>query len=228
MPGRHLLNFFLAVVVVAVLATIAVGVFWQSEMGYRRLRNAVALSLATTMEREVQVGEISGNVLTGFVVENVALAKEGGFAEGVEYGAARVEITYSLLAALRGQLTAPAAVKRITVEGGYGVFDTREEETALTKLFEAKPFEPVPPEEKFQPLILVQDSVLDLIVSAEGRTIPLRLVGLEGYCKINAVGPMEIAVRARSGDGSFRSFSAEVLTDGEERFFAAQGRVEGV
>ena len=139
MPGRHLLNFFLAVVVVAVLATIAVGVFWQSEMGYRRLRNAMALSLATTMEREVQVGEISGNLLTGFVVENVALAKEGGFAEGVEYGAARVEITYSLLAALRGQLTAPAAVKQDHGRGAAMESLTREkEETALTKLFEGQ------------------------------------------------------------------------------------------
>ena len=83
-----------------------------------RVRDVLAQELATASQRQVQVGQVSGNLLTGVRVDNLAIADEQGFAHGSVLAAERVTIKYDLPAVLRGRIKAPASIKQIDLDRG--------------------------------------------------------------------------------------------------------------
>lgn len=227
MTLQGVLKLILILVIVGIIALMVVPV-WSLHTKVREyLRNVVAQELARQTEREIQLGEISGNLLTGVKIHHLAIGVEEGLDQGVVIAAERVEIQLDLLAVLRGEITAPASVKQIIIDRAYVLIDRSEAgKLNLEKLFKPKPPKKVPPEEKFQPTVVVRNSVIDLVAAGiGGKTLGLRLIEVNGRVKLNPVGPMEIQVSAQSGDGNFDTLSLQALSDTQEHFVILRGRI---
>ena len=225
---RQLLRIILALIVlgmalVLVLALLSARPSFLTD----RVRDVLAQELATASQRQVQVGQVSGNLLTGVRVDNLAIADEQGFAHGSVLAAERVTIKYDLPAVLRGRIKAPASIKQIDLDRAYVLVDRGATgKLNLEKLFKPKVPQLVPPEEKFQPLITLRNSVVDIVAQGVGgQTIRTRLTPVDGSVKINPVGPMQIALTARSGDGAFGSLSLRASSDTDEHYFIIEGRL---
>ncbi len=195
-----------------------------------RVRNVLAQELAELSDRQVQIGEVSGNLLTGIQVDNLALADEGGFQQGAILAAGRVTIKYDLPAVLHGRLKAPASIKEITLDRVYArVERAADGEINLAQLFKRKVAKRLPLEERFQPLITIRDSVVDVVAAGAGRyTLRTRLAPVNGTVKINAVGPTRLALTTRSADGAFGALSLRASADFDQQYFLAEGRLENL
>lgn len=228
LPGT--LKLILTLVIVGLLALLVVPIYSLHARGCEYLRNLAAQELARQTEREVQLGEISGNLLTGVQIHHVAIGVEGGLDQGVAVAAERVGLRYDLFAVLRGDLAAPASIKQITIDRAYALIDrSAEGKFNLAKLFKPKPPHKVPPAKRFQPVVVVRNSVVDLVAAGvEGKTLTLRLTEVNGRVKLNPVGPMEIQLSAQSGDGNFGTLSLQALSDTQEHFVIVRGRVTGL
>jgi len=189
---RYLLRIILALIVLG-LAAVLVLAFLSVRPDFlqERVRDVLAQQLATQSKRQVQIGRVSGNLLTGIRVENLAVADERGFQHGAVVAAQTTVIKYDLLAVLHGRLKAPASIKQIDLTRAYLLVNRNATgQLNLEKIFKPKLPAHLPPEEKFQPLITVHDSVVDVVAEGvAGHTIRARLTPVNGSVKVAPSAP---------------------------------------
>jgi uncharacterized protein involved in outer membrane biogenesis len=226
---RYLLRIILALIAVG-LAAVLVLAWLSARPGFlqERVRDVLAQQLATQSQRQIQIGAVSGNLLTGLRVENLAVADERGFSHGAVVAVQTVVLKYDLLAVLHGRLTALASIRQIDLYHAYVLVDrSATGQLNLSKIFKPKIPKHVPPEQKFQPLITIHDSVVDLIAAGvAGHTVRTRLTAVNGSVKIEPVGPVRVALTMGSADAAFGSLTIRALSDDSENYFLMQGRLE--
>jgi len=160
---RNIAKYILIVVVtLGLLAVGGVYVVARPVWVRERVRDVLAQELANRTGREVQVGEIEGNLLTGIIVNDLAIAEKQHLADGVVLGAESVRIKYNLLAVLRGEIAAAASVEQVDLYKPYA--KVVRDETGiinLTRIFPPAKV-PIPPEERIRGKVIVHDAVIDL------------------------------------------------------------------
>ncbi len=227
---RFLKVILLLVIVLGILA--GVGLYVAARPGWvrERIRDILAQELANRTGREVQVGAVEGNLLTGIIINDLAIAEQQGLSEGVVLGAGQVRIKYNLLAVLRGQVAAAASVQQIDLYQVY-VKVVRDEtgQINLTRIF--PPAEvPVPPEKRFRGTVIVHSGVIDLedqaLIANQAESLALRLTAVEGQVAVNPYGPVVVTVQAKSG--RFGSVKLRAQADTENRVFCIDGSVIGL
>ncbi len=220
----------------AVLLLLAVaGVYLASRTDWVRaqLRALIAEQIAERSGREVQVGEISGDLLSGVVINNFAIAAESKLEEGVILAAERIRISYDLFAVLRGR--APVAcIQRVELEQAYADL-VRDEKGVinLTQIFPpAEPPVVVPPEQRFRGQIVIRDNVIDYRDEAaptrDGQPLEMRFTDVQGEVLVSQYGPLTAHLEATAADERFSSLALDVRADTEKNIFSVDGTLGGV
>ncbi len=224
----------LILLVLVVLGGIgAVYLAGQSRWARGQLRAVIAEQLAQRSGREVQVGAIEGNLLSGVVINDLAIAAGERLADGVVLAAERIRIDYDLFAIIRGRPPL-ACIPRVEIDRAYA--DVARDEQGiinLTQIF--PPPEPprvIPPEERFRGQVVITSSVLDLCDEAaptrDGRPLALRLTGVSGEVLISQHGPLYVHLEAASTNQRFAAAELDVRADTETNTFAVDGKLRGV
>ncbi len=228
---RVLLRAILVLLVLGLALLIVLGALSVRPTYLReRVRDILAQELAQSTARQVQVGDIGGNLLTGVTVRNLAIADEGGFQRGPVLAAERMVIKYDLPAVLSGQIGSLASIKAISLERAYArVERSADGSINLQKLFKPRPPRRLPPEQQFQALITVHDSVVDLVAEGlAGHTLRTRLTPVNGSVKIEPVGPMRLVLSTGSADGAFGRLALQALADPAESYVIVRGSLESL
>ncbi len=230
---RNILKYILIIVVgLGILAGVGLYVAARPIWVRERVRDILAQELANRTSREVQVGQIEGNLLTGIIVNDLAIAEKEGLSEGVVLGAERVRIKYDLMAVLRGQVAAAASVEQVDLYKPYAKI-VRDEAGRINL---ARIFPPakvlVPPEKRFAGKVVVHDAIIDLedqtLLAKEGKSLPLRLTEVQGEVAVNPHGPLNVTLQASNDAGRFTSAEIELRADTEKRIFSMEGSVVGL
>lgn len=230
---RNVAKYILVLLVVlGILAGVGLYVALRPRWVRERVRDIVAQELANRTGREVQVGQIEGNLLTGIILNNLAIAERERLSDGVVLGAARVRIKYNLMAVLRGQVAAAASVEQVDLYQPY-VKIIRDEvgEINLTRIFPPAKV-PIPPEKRFRGKLIIHDAVIDLedqtLGANEGKPLALRLTDVQGEVAVNPYGPLAVTLRASNDAGRFASLEIELRADTEKKIFCIEGSVAGL
>ncbi|HEY3397490.1 MAG TPA: translocation/assembly module TamB domain-containing protein [Armatimonadota bacterium] len=231
MKLRPVLRIILVLVVVGMVLAIGLAL-WATRPEYlqARARDVLAQVLAEQVAREVQIGTVGGNLLTGITIENLAVGGEKGLQNGAAISAQHVRITFDLPALLARRVALAACVKRIDLDRAYVLLDlSAKGKLSLSSLFKPRAAKRPPPEQRFQPLIVMTDSVVDLSVPGANKSkIATRLSPVRASVKLNALGPMQISVVAGSAEQSFEQLNVQALDDEDERAVLIHGAVTGL
>jgi len=130
-----------------------------------RVQAIVACELARVTGREVQMGKLSGDLITGVEARDVAIAGSKGLRTGVVLSARKVRVSYDLLAVLRGEQAPAAAVKLVEIERPYAkAVRDAERRINLVELFpQPKPPIPVPPEKRFRGRVVIRGAMVEYV-----------------------------------------------------------------
>ena len=225
----------LALCLIVSCAVVGTGVFLgvsRSSWGRAKLRDTVAEELATYTRRQVQLGPVDGDLLTGVVAHDVALADGATFRSGTVFSADEVRVRYNLLAILRGQMGAAASIRDITLLRPYAkLVRFRDGHTNLADLIRP-PTKPTKPEEQFRGKVFVRDGSLDLQDSKtllrSGAPLMLRLREVQADADLAMNGRVTGRVWAADGDGRFGRVWADVAVAPAHGDYSAHGVVQGL
>lgn len=145
------------------------------------LRVAISAEMSQRLRREVEVGHVSGNLLSKVVLGDVRVARERRLADGLLLQVGKVTVRYDLPALLKREVTPVASVRTVTIEAP-DVFVERSREGKLNLLELVKPRKPTPPENRFRGEIVLKDGRLQYhdsaLLSPSGRPLHLSLNNL--------------------------------------------------
>jgi len=219
-----LLILLVLVVVVGIGAVYLAG---QSRWVRGQLRAVIAEQLSQRSGREVQVGTVEGNLLSGVVINDLAIAAGDHLADGVVLAAKRIRVDYNLFAIIRGR--APlACIPRVEIDRAYADV-TRDEHGVinLTQIF--RPHKVVPPEKRFRGQVVITNSIIDLrdeaVPTRDDRPLELRLTDVSGEVLISEYGPLGVHLEAGTTNQRFAAAELEVRADTETNTFAVDGKL---
>ncbi len=205
----------------------------QSRWARAQLRAVIAEQLAQRSGREVQVGTVEGNLLTGVVINGLAIAAGDHLADGVVLAAERIRVDYDLFAIIRGRPPL-ACIPRVEIDRAYA--DVARDEQGiinLTQIF--PPPEPprvIPPEERFRGQVVITNSVIDLRDEAaptrDDRALELRLTDVSGEALISQYGPLYVHLETGATNQRFAAAELDVRADTETNAFAVDGKLRGL
>lgn len=202
----------------------------RPEVLENRVREVLAQELSRFSDRQVQIGAVSGTLLTGLRIDHFALADERGFPEGVLIAARQVTLKYDLPGLIFRRLKPTEAVEEITVDQAYVRLERSPTgEINLVRLFADKFPRRRPGEERFHPRVRWRDCVVDITAAGLGsRTLRTRLTSVSGTADLTPLGPLYLELRSRSADGAFGALAVRVQTDPDQHYVLAEGRLEGL
>jgi len=108
----------------------------QSRWARAQLRAVIAEQLAQRSGREVQVGTVEGNLLSGVVINDLAIAAGERLADGVVLAAERIRVDYSLFGIIRGRPPL-ACIPRVEIDRAYA--DVARDEQGIINLAQIFP-----------------------------------------------------------------------------------------
>ncbi len=223
----------ICLVPLALLAVAGIYLASRTDWVHAQVRAVIAEELAKRSGREVQVGEIEGDLLSGVVVNSFAIAAEGKLEDGVVLAAERIRLDYDLFAMLRGKALL-ACLQRVELEQAYA--DVVRDESGvvnLTQIFPpAVPPIVVPPEQRFRGQIVVRDSVIDyrdeVAPTRDGQPIEMRFTDVQGEALVSQFGPLRAHLEAGSPGERVSAVILDVNADTEKNIFAVDGTLDGV
>ena len=204
----------------------------RTSWGREQLRDAAAQELATYTRRQVQLGPVGGDLLTGVTLRDVALADGATFRSGTVFSADEVRIRFNLFAVLRGQTSAAASIRDVTLMRPCAKFVRfRDGRTNLDDIIHP-PTKPAKPEEQFRGKVFIRDGSLDLqdskTVLRGGAPLMLRLREVQSDADFAMSGRISARVWATDGDGRLGRIWADVAVAPEHGYYSAHGLVAGL
>ncbi len=225
-------NLKCALVSLAIVAAAALLSGHQFGGLHKYLQTIAACELSRITDRQVQVGHVSGNLLTGIQAQDVAIAGPGGFDSGVVLAARSVRIHYNLIAVLMRQRSPAAAVKLVEVERPYArVVRDRRGRVNLVELFsKLKARKPVPPEKRFRGRIKLKAATLQytgyLSSPVPGETMQLVLDNTDATIDFARLDWIRIRADTRVASGQLQQARLQ-LNIGPHGFFSADIAARG-
>ncbi|MHB8993744.1 MAG: hypothetical protein ACYC63_00670 [Armatimonadota bacterium] len=202
----------------------------QSGWAHRRTQEILASQLSKSTKREVSVGPVTGNLLTGITVHGLAIAEKSKLSDGAMATAERVVITYGLMSILRGQLAPAAAMQSVEVYNPrLHVVRLRSGRFNLQDLL--PPTRRVPIARRFRGTVRLHDAaVFYEDYSWYVKNAPLQLHIEQAEVAVDARQVTRILVQnsGRVTDGRAKDFKGLVTINTDEPFFDVTGELNGL
>lgn len=226
--SRHLFLVVLALALVIIAGVLAI--VRESDWVQRRLQIVVTRQLVDYFDREVAVGPITGDPLTGLTIHGLAIAEGKRLAGGAIISAGRVVVKYDLASLISGRLAPIASISEVTVnQANARLIRDAKGRLNIQGLF--PPARKVPPEKRFRGRVFIHDSAVAYL--DYGRFVknpPLRVhaVGVQGQADLRQVTRLVANLSARVADGKAESLSANLTTELERPYFDLTADLDGI
>jgi hypothetical protein len=202
----------------------------QSGWTHRRAQEILASQLSKSTKREVSVGPVTGNLLTGITIHGLAVAEKSKLSDGAVATAERVDISYGLMSILRGRLAPAAAVRSIEVYNPrLHIVRLRTGRFNLQELL--PPTRRVPIARRFRGKVIMHNAaVFYEDYSRYVKVAPLQLHIGQGELNANAQQITRVIVQnsGRVTDGRASDFRGVVTINTGEPFVDVTGEINGV
>jgi len=229
------LIFLLLAVVVPVGVILLAGRRFVSRDGQakRRLQEALTIQLAQSLGAAVRVGELDGNLASGFEVQDVAIANGPTFERGVFASAEAIHVRCNVWAAVRRGTSPIEAVEEVRVVGLRGsLIRTPDGKLNIDRLLPKRKGPAAAPGPRFKGRIVVENA--DLVYTDYAREPPA-LTGLNVHLT-HVSGTADFARRgvvrftmAGNGEGApVGQVEASGSYVSEDRAWSANASVTGV
>lgn len=226
-PLRHLSHLLLAIAVVVVPALVVAGSMrWLAQRGQEML----ARQLADTFGREVAVGPLRGNLVTGAVVEGVALAAKDDLAAGAVIAADRITARYDLRSVVRRGVAVPAAVSEVTIERPRLLLV--QDRSGRLNLQDIIPkAKPAPLEKRFRGKVHIKDGSAVFRSQAsyvQRGTLEVSLTDINGTLDMGRPPEVRGALKAHCLSPQARDIELQITTDPESGLLALRASLSDV
>ncbi|MGQ9732143.1 MAG: translocation/assembly module TamB domain-containing protein [Candidatus Zipacnadales bacterium] len=211
---RRLFLLILAVVIpLGIMVLAGRFVLLQNDWAKRRLHEAFTIQLAQSLNAEVRIGHVSGNLATGFVLQDLAISEGQRLAEGVAFSARRMDIKCNLWPAIRLQKSGIETIKLIRIVGLRANLKRGPDGKLNVDRFIPKRRLPTkPPRARFRGEIVVENGELFYADSALRprflRNLDLHLTGVDAVVDFRRPEVLEYAVRAKAARAPFNYLEA--------------------
>ncbi|MEN6402342.1 MAG: translocation/assembly module TamB domain-containing protein [Armatimonadia bacterium] len=226
--SRHLFLLVLALALVIIAGVLVI--VRESDWAHRRLQQAVTRQLVDLLDREVAVGPVTGDPLTGLTIHGLAIAEGKRLSGGAIITAGRVVIKYDFASLVSGRLAPIASISEVNVyRANARIIRDAQGRLNLTGLL--PPARRVPPEKRFRGRLFVHDSALAYLdYGSFVKTPPLRVhvIDVQGQADLRQVTRLVANLSARVADGKAESLSAKLVTELERPYFDLSARLVGV
>lgn len=224
---RHLTFFLLAAAVVLVPALVVAGSMrWLAQRGQEML----ARQLADTFGREVLVGPVGGNLITGAVVEGAALAAGEKLEKGAVLAADRITARYDLRSVVRQGVAVPAAISEVTIERPRLLIV--QDSSGRLNLQDIIPkTRPAPLEKRFRGRVHIRDGTLVFRSQApfvHRGSLDVTLAGLNGTLDLGRPPQIRGAFKARCLSSQVGEVDVQLTTDPESGLLALRAALDDV
>ncbi len=225
---RRLLS-VVAIIIVPLLGLLAAAclVVGQSAWVHERIQEAAARQLADITGREVRVGPVRGNVLTGLDVDGLAVARGEHVADGTVLSAQEMGLKYSLGAILSRSKTPAAAVREIRADG-VQMEVTRFPDGRINLQDLLPPSKKIPPEKRFQGRVYLQNasiSYTDYSSTFSGNPLHLELSDVSGVVDLRRPGWVTLHLSAQTPGAQFGAITADALWNSDSGEFSLDAQI---
>lgn len=162
MIRRLIFLVFIVVVPLAVVILAALPVVTKSGWAERRLHELITIQLAQSLQSEVRLGSIEGDLVRGFRIKDLAISEGKRLADGAVLSIDEIAIDCNLWSALKGDRPVVEAIDEVRLVGLKARIK-RDGEGGLNIqrfLDLRKPSKKGPPTARFQGRIVVEDAEL--------------------------------------------------------------------
>ncbi len=215
---------------VPLVGLLAIGfvVVSQSAWLHRRAQEAVARQLADLSGRQVQVGVVTGNLITGAEVAGIAVARGDAVSDGAVLSARRVRLSYDLPAILLRTKTPAAAVREVHVEALEAEVTRYADGRLNLQDLLPPPEKPVPPEDQFHGQVHFQDTRLHYTDHGDtfaAAALHLELTDVSGTVDLTQPGLIRADLAGRAAGGQFAAIAADAAWDSATGEFSLDAEV---
>lgn len=225
---RHSLLAFLAFALVIVPGVLVI--FRDTHWWQQRLQEIVTRQLSETVKREVAIGPVHGDPLTGITVEGLAIAEGKTLAGGALFTARRVVIVWDLWSVLRWGTAPSASISTIDLyqarchinRDHTGRFNFQDLLPPPTK---------VPPSKRFRGLVRIHDSAL--VYSDQARyvrtgSMQIHAANLQAVVDMSKVVRGNIRGTADITDGKAHNLSTNITFDTDPFFLDIAAKINNL
>ena len=178
----------------------------------------VAQQVANTLNRQVRLGPVVDLTPLGVEARWLAVAETPeGLEAGLLLSAERMRLAFNLRAILRGVVSPAAGIGRVEVLNGWAHIVRDEAGDLNIEQLVPEPVEPVPPEARFQGIIVLNNTTIIYddyaIETARGTMVALELAGVDAEIDMRTLGWVDIEATGRERLGRLGSFSIDGVSE---------------
>ncbi len=193
----------------------------------------VAQQVADTLDRQVQLGPITDLSLAGVELRSLAIAEGYFLRNGAVIRADRLQIAFDALGIARQEVAPAAAISKVRLERAW-VHVVRDQLGNLNveKLVPEPVGPPPPPEDRFQGVITVEDSVIIYddyaIETVNGQPLNIELTSVDAEVDMREIGWAAVEVSARERLGRFGRVGVRGQTELETGYTWAKADIGSI
>ncbi len=233
MTNRVITILLIVLVTVALLGEAARNVVEPEGRWQGWLQLLVAQQLADTLDRQVQLGPITDISLEGVEAQRLAVADGFYLEDGLLARAERIVIAFDLIGILRQEVAPAAGISRVRIEDAWvHVVRDPQGELNVERLLPEPVGPPPPPEDQFQGVVTVADTVViydDYAVeTVPGVRLNVELADLNAEIDMREVGWIALDLTARERLGRFGSIAVRGQRETETGFAWANAEIGAI
>ncbi|MFW5869255.1 MAG: hypothetical protein ACOCX2_15625, partial [Armatimonadota bacterium] len=197
------------------------------------LQLLVAQQVADTLDREVQLGPITDISLEGVTARSLAIAEGGALEDGAVIRAEQLRIAFDLPGILRQEVAPAAGISEVQLDTAW-IHAVRDPQGDLNveQLVPEPVGPPPPPEDRFQGVVTMADSVIvyddHTVDTVTGAPLNVELAGIDAEIDMREIGWAQIDLSAYERLGRFGRISVRGQTELESGFAWARASVGGI
>lgn len=196
------------------------------------LQLLVAQQAADTLQRQVQLGPVSGLSLDGVEARDLAVAEGRLLADGVIARAEVLRLGFDLVGIARGDVAPAAGIGRVQLERAWvHVVRDASGDLNLEGLL-PRPVRPAPPEERFRGVVTVTDAIVIYddyaLPTTHGGPLNLELTGIDAEIDARRIGWTALTATAHERLDRFATLALTGESETETGFAWADVRLSGV
>jgi hypothetical protein len=218
------------VVSLTVVATATFLAVSHSAWGRDKLRDVIAQQLANYTNRQVQMGRVEGDLLTGVTVHDLALSEGASLRNGAVATVDELQAHFNIVAVLQGRIATAASIRDVTlIRPRVKLQRYYNGRTNVDDLIKRKV--PTRPEDQFRGQVHVRDGSVDFsdarTVLRNGAPLFVRARELQGEGDFSVYGRIAARVSAVDADGRFGRVEGGIVAAPKPGYYSVFGAATG-